>query len=518
MGRNLMRNLRRVCSVILIALVLATVPIDMVLGANRTDEEIFLSKHGVFYQIFVRAFADGNGDGIGDLRGIIERMDYLADLGVSGIWLTPIHPSPTYHKYDVTDYYDVDPENGTLEDFSELIDEAHSRGIRVIMDLVLHHTSTMHPWFVAAAGDPESPYRDYYIWADSDTNVDAPGPWAQRVWHPHATGHYHGLFWDGMPDLNFDNPNVREEAKAIAAFWLDLGVDGFRLDAAMHIYAHAETDQSVEWWVEFKNHLESIKPDVYLVAEVWDKSNVVAPYYAGFDSCFNFDLANLIMLSARGGSDFGLARVAERFINRYAEHSDWIIDAPFLTNHDQDRVMSVLDDVDKAKIAASVYLTLPGNPFVYYGEEIGMKGSGQDENKREPFKWYDVSGPGQTTWRTSNFNTGAWQPSLETQQGDPDSLWSHYRRLIHLRENNLCLKVGSITPVDTGNKQVVGFLREWKDEQVLVLHNLNAAWQDVMLDLNQAANWRTLYSDGEFEWESTIRLSPRSSLIVAHED
>ncbi|NMB19429.1 MAG: DUF3459 domain-containing protein [Firmicutes bacterium] len=510
-----MREVVRKAVVLLIALVLLVIPMQELRGKSLTEEETFLSKHGVYYQIFVRAFADGNGDGLGDLRGIIDRLDYLEELGVSGIWLTPIHPSPSYHKYDVTDFYAIDEEIGSLEDFEELVEKAHQRDIRVIMDLVLHHTSNLHPWFIAAGLDSESVYRDYYIWADPDTNLEMPGPWAQRVWHPHADGHYFGLFWEGMPDLNYDNPRVREEAKAIAEFWLERGVDGFRLDAAMHIYAHADTDRSVEWWVELREHLVGIKPDVYLVAEVWDKWTVVAPYYAAFDSCFNFDLANLIILSARGGSDFGLARVAERFTNRYKEYSEWVIDAPFLTNHDQDRLMSVLDDVHQAKMAASVYLTLPGNPFVYYGEEIGMKGSGPDENKREPFKWYELTGPGQSTWRASTFNTGSWQPSLEEQQQDADSIWNHYRNLIHLREGNLPLKVGSIVPIDTGNKQVVGFYREWKDQRVLVLHNLNPAWQEVELSLEDPQSWNVLHSDGEVEWgTSAITLSPRSSLVI----
>jgi len=516
-----MRNLRRQITVFLLVLLLIVLSVEGVWGQTLTEEDIFLSKHGVFYQIFVRSFADGDGDGLGDLQGITENLDYLADLGVSGIWLTPIHPSPTYHKYDVTDYYGIDSDIGTLEDFRELIDEAHSRGIRVIIDLVLHHTSTHHPWFVAAGSDPHSPYRDYYIWADADTNLSAPGPWAQRVWHSHATGHYYGLFWDGMPDLNYDNPQVRAEAKAIAEFWLDLGVDGFRLDAAMHMYNHAEDDHSVEWWVEFRDHLIQVKPDVYLIAEVWDKSAVVAPFYAGFDSCFNFDLANLILLSARSGSDFGLARVSERFINLYREHSQWVIDAPFLTNHDQDRVMSVLSDIEQAKIAASVYLTLPGNPFIYYGEEIGMQGSGPDENKREPFKWYPVSGPGQTTWRASSYNSGSWQPSVAEQDEDPNSILNHYRRLVHLREGNLPLRAGSIIPLDTGNKQVLGFLRQWKEEEVLVLHNLNPNWQEMELQLELTGDSEILYSDGEVEWGSlegekaVLKLSPRSSLIIS---
>ena len=292
------------------------------------------------------------------------------------MWLTPIHPSPTYHKYDVTNYYEVDPEVGTLEDFGELIEKAHSRGIRIIMDLVVNHTSSRHPWFMEGRLNPASPYRDYYIWADSDTDINERGPWGQRVWHPAGNSYYYGLFWDGMPDLNFDNPNVREEVQEIGRFWIEQGVDGFRLDAAMHIFAHDEPERAHAWWAEFRDHMTELKPDIYLVAEVWDNSHVVAPYYGSFDSNFNFDLANLIVLSAKSGLDVGIAKVVQGHHERFAQYSPWFIDAPFLTNHDQDRVMSVLNHEEKAKIAASLYLTLPGNPFIYYGEEIGMKRGG----------------------------------------------------------------------------------------------------------------------------------------------
>ncbi len=489
------------------------------LASVSTSEEIYLSKHGVYYQIFVRAFADGDGDGLGDLRGIINNLDYLEELGVGGIWLTPIHPSPTYHKYDVMDYYAVDREVGTLDDFRELVKKAHERGIKVIIDLVLNHTSSRHPWFISAALNPQSQYRDYYIWADEDTNIRALGPWGQRVWHAQGRDHYYGLFWDGMPDLNYDNPAVRAEAKAIAEFWLKQGVDGFRLDAAMHIFAHSEPDRALEWWIEFRNHVQEIKPQVYLVAEVWDSSHVVAPYYSGFDSNFNFDLANLIVLSARSGLDVGVAQVVEGHLARFAEHSDWVIDAPFLTNHDQDRVMSVLNDVDKAKVAASLYLTLPGNPFVYYGEELGMKGAGPDENKREPFKWYPVSGPGETSWRNPSFNTGEWQPSVQAQREDPQSLLNHYKALINLRKETAALRIGSFVPLITGNRRVVGFRREWDEEQVLVFHNIARSVQAVDLELEGEKRWVVLYSDGEYELQQgdqglKLELSPCSSLLL----
>lgn len=480
--------------------------------------ELYWNKHGVYYQIFVRAFADGDGDGLGDLQGLLNSLDYLEDLGVSGIWLTPIHPSPSYHKYDVTDYYGVDREIGTLDDFHRLIKEAHRRGLKIILDLVLNHTSKDHPWFAQAALNPQSPFREYYIWATPDTNVKQLGPWGQRVWHPLGSAHYYGLFWEGMPDLNYDSSAVRAEAKEIARFWLKQGVDGFRLDAAPHIFAHSQPERALQWWQEFQADLRTIKPDVYLVAEVWDSSHLVAPYFSGFDSCFNFDLANLIILSAKSGLDVGLAQVASGHQARFQEYSPWAVDAPFLTNHDQDRVMSLLNDVGKAKIAASLYLTLPGNPFIYYGEEIGMKGAGADENKREPFKWYALDGPGQTSWRSIRFNQGEWEPSVWEQRLDPDSLWSHYRRLIHLRQDKAALRLGSLQPLSTENRRVVGFTREWEGQKVLVFHNLAAEGQQVEIELGRAG-LREIYSDGESTWELIgqvlqVLLSPRSSLFL----
>ncbi|RYF77405.1 MAG: alpha-amylase, partial [Cytophagaceae bacterium] len=212
---------------------------------------------GVHYEIFVRAFCDSNNDGIGDLNGVTQKLDYLSDLGISAIWLMPINPSSTYHKYDVTDYYGIDPEYGTIDDFRRLIDEAHKRGIAVLMDLVIHHTSIKHMWFQEAAKGPDNPYRSFYKWmlpdeikrrnlatrditADSDERSPwhyAPGTNARSA----TTEKYYGMFWSGMPDLNFDHQPLREEIYKIVRYWLtDVGVDGFRLDAARHLYREAE--------------------------------------------------------------------------------------------------------------------------------------------------------------------------------------------------------------------------------------------------------------------------------------
>lgn len=236
----------------------------------------------VFYEVFVRSFADSNGDGIGDFKGLTRKLDYLndgnpdtdSDLGIGGIWLMPINPSPSYHGYDVTDYRQINPDYGTLDDFREFLNEAHKRGIKVIMDLVVNHTSKEHPWFKEAAADKSSSYRDWYVWAE-DSGTATSGSSAAgsgNPWHSVRGDHYLGIFWEGMPDLNFDNPKVRKEITATGQFWLKQGVDGFRLDAAKHIYedlqtdkSQATTDKNVAWWQEFRSGLKEVKPDAYLV-------------------------------------------------------------------------------------------------------------------------------------------------------------------------------------------------------------------------------------------------------------
>ncbi len=377
-------------------------------GANTNEETAYPppdegaetaavdSKYGIYYEIFVRSFADSDGDGIGDLRGLMGALDYLndgnddtdTDLGVNGIYLMPVNVSPSYHKYDVTDYYDIDPEYGTLEDFEHFLGEAHKRGIRVIMDLVINHTSKGHPWFRESSSSEGSPYRDYYNWADDTMegyNVKAVLPSGSRLWHSLNESHYYGYFWDGMPDLNYDNPQVRKEVRDIAHFWLNKGVDGFRLDAAMHIYGIYEKPvgtklplKNIEWWSEFRRSAEEVKEDVYLVGEVWDKAYAAAPYYEGFDSLFNFDLGEGIITSLHTGSaaavsSKGFSQWLYDKYETYRSKKPDFIDAPFLTNHDQDRIMDRLrGNVEKAKLAANIYMTLPGNPYIYYGEEIGM--------------------------------------------------------------------------------------------------------------------------------------------------
>lgn len=436
--------------------------------------------NGVFYQIFIYNYRDSSGDGVGDLGGIIESLDYLSYLGVNGIWLTPITHGASYHKYDVVDYYAVDPEFGTMEDFETLIKEAHRRGIKVIMDLVINHTSDEHPWFKASAADSESKYREYYHWVDQE-NLSRRG----NGWHNYKSSqwYYLGNFWGKMPDLNYDTPEVREEVKEIAKFWLDKGVDGFRLDAAKHLYHEAAKNH--QFWNEFHNSLTELKEDVYLIGEVWDNPEVIAPYFAnGLKANFNFKVGERIVTSINSGND-RLGRQLDTIYNTYSDHNPDFTDAPFLSNHDTTRVMSYFNhDFDKMKLAANVLLTLPGDPYIFAGEEIGMISNDDHMDIREPFKWYENNGPGQTTWRPNSFNsTEQWSPSVEEQQQDPDSLLNHFKNMISIRQKYDALMNGKFELVQNENNSILTFLRTSQSQKVLVVHNFSAEAQILTLEL-----------------------------------
>lgn len=459
---------------------------------------------GVYYELYVNSFYDTNKDGHGDLKGIIEKLDYLndgnnhtkKDLGVDALWLMPIFPSPTYHKYDTTDYYNVDPQYGTLEDFRNMTSEAHKRGVKVILDLALNHTSNQHPWFQAAVKDKNSPYRDYYIWADENTDLNEKGPWGQQLWyetHPGSGDYYYALFIDFMPDLNLDNPKVHEEAKKIGKFWLDQGADGFRLDAAMHLYSD-DIPKNVDFWNEWRQSLREVNPDVYTIGEIWDRPNMIAPYLQGLDSAFNFDLSEKIINAVQSGQDNGLVAFEKEVLDLYHSYSTEAFDAPFLRNHDEERTMSVFKgDVNKAKLAAAMLLTMPGNPYIYYGEEIGMFGEKPDEFIREPFRWYSDGGEGQTTWEDSRDNVDAFDVSVESQYNDKNSLLSYYRDLIHLRQSSEALMKGDIQEYKTGDNRIISYTRNYGIDSVIVLHNLSNQTVTINLTEEEFKNIKVLY-------------------------
>ncbi len=471
---------------------------------------------GVHYEIFVRSFADSNGDGIGDLNGVTNNLDYLQDLGIAAIWLMPINPSPSYHKYDITDYYGIDPEYGTLNDFRRLVAEAHRRGIAVLMDLVLHHTSSQHPWFREASKGPDNPYRNYYKWLTPDqikaqklATRDATADSGERnPWHSVRGSsdkeQYYGMFWSGMPDLNFDHRPVREEFFNIARYWLnDMGVDGFRLDAARHLYREFEEPKNHEFWEEFGREVQASRPNVYTVGEVWTRPERVAPYFRGLTANFNFDLGLAIEDVVRRGDDpddlIGfLARAHELF----AAANSQFIDAIMLSNHDQNRISSLLKgDPDRLKVAANLLLTLPGTPYLYYGEEIGMLGMKPDENIREPFLW-DVRARDQqrTSWRRGRYTTSQRVRPLAAQQADSESLFSHYKGLIQLRNGHPVLNDNLSRLEQTGIRQrgVIAFVRRSASgKRVLVVHNLTNQPIDVALSSNQDWCRDIVFSVGE---------------------
>ncbi len=432
-------------------------------------------RDAIFYEVFVRSYQDSNADGIGDIEGLISRLDYLADLGVNALWLMPVMVSPSYHGYDVVEYYTVDADYGNNADFKRLIEEAHRRDMKVIIDLVLNHTGKGHKWFLDAR-DPNSARRDWYIWADVrpvETQVN------KNVWHVAPDGVYFGLFWSGMPDLNYRTPAVTEEMYNVTQFWVEeMGVDGFRLDAIKHLI---ETDGVVEntaethaWLQDYRAFYDGLDPAIMTVGEVWSSTYAVADYVGEheLELAFEFDLASAILYSVENSSSRALDGALSTVLDQYPPNQF----ATFLGNHDQDRIMSRFrEDEANAKLAATLLLTLPGVPFLYYGEEIGMTGAGKDENKRHPMQWSADQHAGfSTTQPWIEMNADALTRTVSAQQAAPDSLLSHYKALIALRKTHPALLNGETALIHTNNTDVFAFKRQTADQSILVIINLAA--------------------------------------------
>ena len=478
--------------------------------------------HGVTYEIFVRSFADSNGDGIGDINGIAGKLGYLKDLGIEAIWLTPVSPSPTYHKYDVMDYYAIDKEYGTIDDFKNLVTEAHKLNIKIIPDIVVNHTSSQHPWFLEAMKGKDNPYRNFYIWKDSSELSE------QRNWYlPHDENRkpiegqkYYGFFSPGMPDLNYDNPKVREEVIKIGKYWLQqMGVDGFRLDAAQHIYDEKEVKKNVQWWNQFRSEMETVKKNVYLMGEVWNKDTVVAQYlHNALSGCFNFDLSFILQDVARSEQPKNLIDKVIHIRNLYRKYNPDFIDATILSNHDQNRIMDDLKgDMNQAGMAAALLLTLPGSPYLYYGEEIGMQGQKPDENIREPFLWDKGNRDKmQTKWMKAKYSTDKTVAPLSIQASDSSSMLNRYRFFLHERARNEFLRSGEIEKSNISNPNVCAFYRVWEKDSVLVIHNLSRKEVTFELPAKEQAYVDPLftYSSKYVRTKNKIRLSPFSTIIL----
>jgi alpha-amylase len=442
-----------------------------------------------FYEIFVRSFKDSNGDGIGDFKGITSQLDYLndgdpnshSDLGISGIWLMPIMPSPSYHGYDVIDYMNVNPQYGSLADFKELVQECHKRGIRVIIDFVINHTSSENPWFKQALAGNKG-FENWYIWSDSHPNDN--GPWGENAWHKASNGrYYYGAFTADMPDLNYRNPMVAQMMEMVTKFWLEeAGVDGFRVDAARYLFedgiSKQDTKETLQWFQNWRSYLKPLNAQAFTVGEVWADSFVQKKYVnpKGLDSLFAFDLAEDIKGAIYSPDPSRIIKAYQDAINTMPDFGF----STFLSNHDQERASNLYGGDDgKSKQAAFVYLTGPGIPFLYYGEEIGMVGSKPDPNIRKPMQW--------TGEKTAGFTTGSpWQDlnsdvpvrNVALQAKDPDSLLSWYRELIALRNAHPVLSTAPYLTFTSNCKTLYATLRTDGKETLLTLLNIGGQEQN----------------------------------------
>lgn len=468
---------------------------------NKVQPKEIDDNYRSCYEVFVYSFYDSNGDGIGDLKGLTERLDYIndgdpstdTDLGCTGIWLMPIMPSPSYHKYDVTDYMDIDPQYGTMEDFKAFLEAAHQRGIDVIIDFVMNHTSSDHPWFQKASGylrgleagaEPDlaaCPYVDYYNFSLEPSTCKLEG----TEWY------YEAPFWSGMPDLNLKSEAVRAELEEIVDFWLELGVDGFRLDAAKEFVSGA-TEANIEILTWFNDMVKAKKSDAFIVAEVWTDLSTYSQYYASGVSCFNFSFGNsdgvipntVKHIGNANASSYGKAIM--KLQDALSAYDPDYIDSPFYTNHDMGRAAGHYFNEYSAyqtKMAQALNLLMSGSTFLYYGEELGMKGSGKDENKRAPMYWSDDAGyAGLCSGPADMEDFDMKFPSFEDQKADRDSIFWFVAQTIRLRNAYPAIARGTAVLEEALSNENVCVLRKtWGEEEVLLAFNISEAAQSVDL-------------------------------------
>ncbi len=446
-------------------------------------------NYRTWYEIFVYSFCDSDGDQVGDLQGVISKLDYIADMGFNGIWLMPIMPATSYHKYDVKDYLEIDPEYGTMEDFEELAAECDKRGIKLIIDLVLNHTSSEHFWFTEACDYLESlgadeepsaedcPYYEYYNFVKGNPNSD--------VWYQVGSSdyYYEGMFWSGMPDVNFESQGLRREFEAVMDFWLEKGAGGFRLDAVKEFYSGA-TSKNVEVLTWVNDYVKAADPDAYMVGEAWEGLGTYAQYYAsGIDSFFDFEFAGptgvvtkTLTFSGETNSAQAYAKALSRVQNAIREYREDAIDAPFFVNHDMARAAGYMQyDERKVKMAAPLNILMSGSAFVYYGEEIGMTGSGKDENKRAPMYWSaDASAEGMTRGPLDMEPQENQFACAEEQMKAEDSIYSFYKDTILLRNQNPEIARGTVARLEEVEDQdIAAISKTYNGKTIYLLYNIS---------------------------------------------
>ncbi len=499
-------------------------------------------KNAVFYQVYVRAFKDSNGDGHGDLRGLTQKLDYLQDLGIDCIWLMPIYPSPLKDDgYDIADYYNVAKIFGTIDDFKMLLEAAHARGMRLIMDLVMNHTSDEHPWFQAARSDRNSPYRDYYVWSDTDQKykdariifVDSePSNWS---WDEQAGQYYWHRFYASQPDLNYDSPKVRNEIINVARFWLDFGIDGFRVDAVPYLFEREGTNcenlpETHAYLKKLRAFMDEHYPNRILLCEANQSPENVRPYFGDGDEFhlgFHFPIMPRIYMALRKGRANDLRDILRRTPS-IPENCQW---CTFLRNHDEltlemvtpeerqwmweqyapqvrmrlnlgiRRRLAPLLDNDRRKIELihSLLFTLPGSPIIYYGDEIGMGDNIwlPDRNGvRTPMQWNAEADAGFSGAPVQSIYApiidddiyGPLRVNVESQRNDPDSMWNSIRQMISVRKQNHAFGWGEFAWVETGANSIAVYTRIYKNETMLIVNNLSGQKQTARLPFKHAAN------------------------------
>jgi maltose alpha-D-glucosyltransferase / alpha-amylase len=525
-------------------------------------EQSLWYKDAIFYQIYVRAFHDSNGDGHGDLKGLTQKLDYLQELGVDCIWLMPLYPSPLKDDgYDIADYYNIAETFGTIEDFRELVDAAHRRNIRVIMDLVLNHTSDQHPWFQSARADRNSPYRDYYVWSDTDQKYrDAriifldteSSNWS---WDETAGQYYWHRFYASQPDLNFDNQQVQEEMLKVASFWLELGIDGFRADAVPYLFEREGTNgenlpETHVYLKKVRAYMDEQYPGRILLCEANQWPEDVRPYFGDGDEFhmgFHFPIMPRIFMALKKERADDMIEILNR-TPPIPENCQWCI---FLRNHDEltlemvteeerqwmwqqyapeprmklnlgiRRRLSPLLDNDRRKIelADSLLFTLPGSPIIYYGDEIGMGDNIElfDRNGvRTPMQWDDSPNGGFTTGTpfapVIEGELGYQSVNVASQVRDGSSQFHAIRHMIEVRRAHPVFGRGIMEWVTTDNPAVATYARKDQQESLLIVNNLSGSPQSLALPSGYQGAYVDLLTGAEHETTSTLSLAPYAFL------
>jgi len=509
-------------------------------------------KNAIFYEVHIRAFCDSNGDGIGDLPGLTTRLDYLQDLGVDCLWLLPMFPSPLKDDgYDIADYFNVHPDYGTVQDFRRLVREAHARGIRVITDLVLNHTSDEHPWFIEARKSRDNPYRDYYVWSDTDQKyadariifVDTePSNWT----FDETTGQYYWhRFYASQPDLNYDNPVVADKMLEVIRYWLDMGIDGFRADAVPYLFEREGTNcenlpETHAYLKRIRAMMDAEYPGAILLGEANQWPRDLRPYFGGdpddptvpgdeFHMAFHFPVMPRIFKALKTARAADIIRIMQATPS-IPHNCQWCV---FLRNHDEltlemvseedrqfmwesyaphprmrlnlgirRRLAPLLDnDRRKIELANAILFSLPGAPILYYGDEIGMGDNIwlPDRNGvRTPMQWTAEPGAGFSAAKPDAFYAplidddtyGYRRINVAAQRTDPDSLFHFTRRLIATRKAHPVLGWGDCAFLPAANDAVLSYLRSGADETLLIVCNLSAQTQTARLALSGFAGAR----------------------------